>query len=216
MAESSKQHGISLISKGLYRILSDVLGAECIVKLRRQQWDTVNLLNSCDTSDSYRITSGSRLEGFDFKSSDVDTMHIARNVSVLTKPTCFYAQQLQSPSIFVMENEDCSPGFTLIRCLTCDTDNEILYSSLVWKRNYMYLSSSAIVQTFLDSSIREVHGPCKAGNLLGIDADHAYTLKCPVWPRKTTPFVNRSIKQGWPPNDVLRYPMYNRAFFNAW
>ncbi|KAK3085284.1 hypothetical protein FSP39_001043 [Pinctada imbricata] len=204
MAESGDDE-LCLISKGLYRIVSDVIGPECIVKLRRQQWEVKDLLDNCDTSEPvHTITSGSRSEGFGFKSSDVDTMYVDKIAFVCTSSNISFLRNIKSSSLFYMDNEECSPGFTLLRCLTCDRNNVNIFNSLVQKGDNMYLSSKSIRETFLSTRNTEVHGPCQSDSYVGKETDHAYTMRYPFWPNQARYFVIRSIERGWPSYGVLK------------
>ncbi|KAK3085983.1 hypothetical protein FSP39_011680 [Pinctada imbricata] len=205
MAETFVEDVISLISKGLYRTVSDIIGPECIIKLRRQAIDVRDHIVNCDTSfPSLIITSGSTSEGFNFESSDLDLMSVDRNVLVCTESNRYFVQKLQSPSSFFMDNEECSPGFTLLRCLTCDMKNENIFNCLIWKGDEMYLSSKAIRETYGSTSISETHGPCQSENYIGLEGDLAFTLRCPVWPEQAVSFVSRSVDRGWPLFEVLK------------
>ncbi|KAK3086563.1 hypothetical protein FSP39_020295 [Pinctada imbricata] len=88
MATSSGYDDERLISKGLYRIVSDVVGPECIVKQRRQRYEILDTFYHSNISDgSFFISSGSRAEGFEFKSSDFDMMYVDKNAIVMSDPT---------------------------------------------------------------------------------------------------------------------------------
>ncbi|KAK3085608.1 hypothetical protein FSP39_006045 [Pinctada imbricata] len=205
MAESSNREELHLISKGLYRIVSDVIGPECIVKLRRQRYEVRDLLENCDTAKpTITIISGSMSEGFDFKSSDFDIMYLDKNADVCTNYNRFYMQNLKSTSLFLMDNEECSPGFTLLNCLACDRNNETIFNCLVRKGDAMYLSSKAIRETFMSFSTTELHGPCQTDSTLDKEADYAYTVRCPTWSEQATCFVLRSLQRGWPSKEVLK------------
>ncbi|KAK3086226.1 hypothetical protein FSP39_015440 [Pinctada imbricata] len=204
MAESGDDE-LCLISKGLYRIVSDVIGPECIVKLRRMKWEVSDLLDNCDTSEQeHRITSGSRSEGFAFKSSDTDMMYVDKNTLVCTASNISFLQNIKLSSLFHMDNEECSPGFTLLRCLTCDRNNVNIFRSLVRKGDNMYLSSKSIRETFMSTRNTEVHGPCQSETYIGIESDDAYTMRYPFWPNQARSFFIRSIERGWPSYDVLK------------
>ncbi|KAK3085612.1 hypothetical protein FSP39_006085 [Pinctada imbricata] len=112
-------------------------------------------------------------------------------------------QNLKSSSLFLMDNEECSPGFTLLNCLTCDRNKLTVFKCLVKKGDDMYLSSKAIRETFMSSSTTELHGPCQTDSILDKEADYVYTVRCPTWPEQATCFVLRSLQKGWPSKEVL-------------
>ncbi|KAK3086492.1 hypothetical protein FSP39_019139 [Pinctada imbricata] len=203
MAESGDDE-VCLISKGLYRIVSDVIGPERIVKLRRQKYEVGDLLDCNTPEPEHIITSGSMSEGFEFKSSDIDVMYVDKNVFVCTSSNISFLRNIKSSSLFYMDNEECSPGFTLLRCLTCDRNNETVFKSLVPKGYNMYLSSKSIRETFMSTRNTKVHGPCQTDTYIGGESDEAYTMRYPFWPNQARSFVFRSIERGWPSYDVLK------------
>ncbi|KAK3086607.1 hypothetical protein FSP39_020994 [Pinctada imbricata] len=204
MAASSEQTEISLISRGSYRLVSDVIGPECHVKLRRNRYELFDRLLNCDTnSESTRITGGSTVEGFEFMSSDFDFIFVNREVSVVTNSILSYNHNLTFPILFVMESEECYPGYTLLRCLKCVSWNILLCNALVLKANNLYVSGKVIKETFMPHSFAQEHGPCKSFKHY-IEIDMAYTLRCPFWPTQAMSFVTRSIERGWPSYQVLK------------
>ncbi|KAK3088219.1 hypothetical protein FSP39_016302 [Pinctada imbricata] len=204
MAAFSVNDEISLISKGLYRKVSDILGQECIVKIRRQRSDIDDEFANCDSyGDTTEITSGSRAEGFEFESSDFDRMFIDRNVIVLTDDSHITALIYRTPTILIMETENVSPGFTFIRYLRYNQNNTTLKRSLVLRGTGAYVSSKHIRESFMSTNLSTCHGPCQTHTYMGFEGDDAYTLRCPVWPKEAISFVYRSLRQGWPSYDTL-------------
>ncbi|KAK3088860.1 hypothetical protein FSP39_024676 [Pinctada imbricata] len=204
MAASSVVDELSLTSRGLYRTVSDIVGPECIVVLRRQKWDIWNAFSNCDSyKKETRVLSGSMAEGFDFKSSDSDFMYIDRNAIVFTGDSHITTLMYNTPTILIMETETVSPGFAVIRCLRYDQNNTILKRSLVLRGTGVYISSKHTRESFMSTSMSTCHGPCQTRTILGYDEDDAYTLRCPVWPKQAMSFVYRSRQQGWPSYDTL-------------
>ncbi|KAK3087495.1 hypothetical protein FSP39_006630 [Pinctada imbricata] len=206
MATSPVDDELSLISKGLYRKVSDIVGPECIVVLRRQSNDTPDAFINCASNNKEtRVLSGSKAEGFDFESSDFDFMFIERNAIVCTSDIHTTTPMYSTPTILIMETENVSPGFAFIRCLRCEQNNELLKDSLVLRTTGMYISSRHIRESFMSTSISTCHGPCQTSTILGYEGDNAFTLRCPVWPKEAISFVNRSLRQGWPSLDTLTH-----------
>ena len=83
--ESSILDEVSLISKGLYGKVSEVVGPESIVKLRRLKNHNYEAFRNCDESMETLIISGSRGEGLEFETSDFDFMCVDRNALVLPR-----------------------------------------------------------------------------------------------------------------------------------
>ncbi|KAK3088412.1 hypothetical protein FSP39_018859 [Pinctada imbricata] len=204
MAASSVDDELSLISRGLYRIVSDIVGPECIVVLRRQKHGIRDAFSNCDSYTKItRLLSGSKAEGFDFKSSDYDVMYIDRNAIVCSSDIRITTPMYSTPTILIMDTENVSPGFAFIRCLRYDQNNETLKHSLVFRRSGVYVSSKQIRESFLSTSMTTCHGPCQTRTFLDCEGDFAYTLRCPVWPKEAMKFINRSLRQGWPSYDTL-------------
>ncbi|KAK3086874.1 hypothetical protein FSP39_024718 [Pinctada imbricata] len=204
MATSSGYDEERLISKELYKIVSDVVGPECIVKLRRQRWEMLDILVNCNSSAvSLIITSGSKAEGFEFKSSDFDIMFVDKNAIVMPDPSVLTAAYTSIPSLLIMETDSTAPGFAFVKCLKYDNTNIELKNSLELRGRDIYVSSKQIRETFMSESISSCHGPCQTSTQLGIENDNAYTLNCPIWPKQAVPFIRRSLDRSWPSFDVL-------------
>ncbi|KAK3085219.1 hypothetical protein FSP39_000127 [Pinctada imbricata] len=204
MATSSGYDGEGLVSKGLYRIVSDVVGPECIVKLRRQGHEIYDTLVNCNSSnDKLFIISGSRGEGFEFKSSDVDMMFVDKNAIVMFDPTILTVSYRNIPSLLIMETDNTAPGFAFVKCLKYDNTNIELKNSLELRGRDIYVSSKQIRETFMSRSISSCHGPCQTFSEYGIEGDRAFTLNCPTWPKQAIPFIRRSLDRSWPSYDVL-------------
>ncbi|KAK3086608.1 hypothetical protein FSP39_020996 [Pinctada imbricata] len=204
MATSSGYDDERLISKGIYRIVSDVVGPECIVKLRRQGYEIYDMLVNCNSSyDKLFITSGSRAEGFEFKLSDIDMMYVDKNAIVMSDPTILTVSNRNIPSLLIMETDSTAPGFAFVKCLKYDNTNIELKNSLQLRGRDIYVSSKQIRETFLSKSISSCHGPCQTFTQCGIEGDQAYTLNCPTWPKQAIPFIRRSLDRSWPSYDVL-------------
>ncbi|KAK3104935.1 hypothetical protein FSP39_013467 [Pinctada imbricata] len=200
MAESPVCNDISLISKGLYRIVNDVIGPECFVKLRRRRLQIDDVFANCDEAiEEYIITSGSRAEGFDFRSSDFDHTLVDRNVSVRTRSV----PNTYKRTIVHMDTENVSPGYSFIRCFRYDNNNLNLKSALVLRGSYIYVSSKMIRESFLSTSISSVHGPCQTSTVQGYEHDFTYALKCPFWPEPAASFISRAQRQKWPSDELL-------------
>ncbi|KAK3085797.1 hypothetical protein FSP39_008777 [Pinctada imbricata] len=204
MATSSGYDDEYLISKGFYRIVSDVVGPDCIVKLRRQRDEIHDTLVNCGSSrDKLFIISGSRAEGFEFESSDIDIMYVDKNAIVMSDPTILTVSYRNISSLPIMETDSTAPGFAFVKCLKYDNTNIELKNSLVLRGSDIYVSSKQIRETFMSRSISSCHGPCQTFKAFGIEGDQAFTLSCPIWPKQAIPFIRRSLDRSWPSYDVL-------------
>ncbi|KAK3086452.1 hypothetical protein FSP39_018636 [Pinctada imbricata] len=204
MATSSVYDDAYLISKGLYMIVSEVVGPECIVKLRRQKVEIYDTLDHCSSSDDkLAIISGSKGEGYIFKSPDIDIMYVDKSAIVVSDPSVLTVPYSSIPSLLMMETDNTPPGFTFVKCLKYDNTNIELKHSLELRGRDIYVSSKQIRETFMSSSISSCHGPCQTFTGYGVESDQAYTLNCPTWPNQAIPFIRRSLDRGWPSHDVL-------------
>ncbi|KAK3098975.1 hypothetical protein FSP39_024891 [Pinctada imbricata] len=195
----------TVISRGLYRLVSDIIGPECIVHLRRQKNDIRDLFMGCDTSKSSKtVTSGSRAEGFLFKSSDADIIDIDSNIVVVKSNTWHLSNTRDFPNILLMETDIVPPGFALLKCLKYDDRDKQLYKSLVRRGNDLYVSSRIARESCAIDGVSYTHGPCNSGGMIGDEYDIAYTLKCPFWPNQAKSFILRSLRHGWPSFDVMK------------
>ncbi|KAK3084245.1 hypothetical protein FSP39_010636 [Pinctada imbricata] len=204
MAESYPYEELCLVSKGLYRYVSDVVGPACTVKLRRQAWELRDTFLSCCTkNDSHGMTSGSIAEGFQFKSSDLDEMGICKDALVLTETASHFSGRLKYAFLFCMETEHVSPGFTLLKCLRFD-HRQYMYHFLVNRGSNIYLSSEIVRNASLDAIMSVIHGPCACNVNFGrFEHERATTLKSLAWPKEAQSFISRSHNVGWPSIEVL-------------
>ncbi|KAK3086046.1 hypothetical protein FSP39_012611 [Pinctada imbricata] len=150
MAESSRKDDIYQISAGLFKTVRDVVGQECIVNLRRQGIYLADSFYNCDTSWKVsRIISGSRSEGFEFPSSDMDSVFVNRNASVWRTSFLSYLHSFRSPTLLYLVSEGVPPGYTLIRCSSCDESDHRVFDALVWRRGVRYVSSYAVREAYM-------------------------------------------------------------------
>ncbi|KAK3086839.1 hypothetical protein FSP39_024286 [Pinctada imbricata] len=200
MASFTEHNELSLISKGLYRIVSEYMGHECIVTQRRQRWDVFDVILNCRSDiKENKVATGSRAEGFELKSSDFDDMFVDRNVVVLDIPIFPNLQNnINKSTILLMETDEVSPGFAVVKCLDVDTNNTTIFSSLVLRGSDLYVNSKQIRETFQSTNASSGHGPCQTDSFFGFDADRTYALKCLDWPKSAVLFVRRSLERGWP------------------
>ncbi|KAK3100324.1 hypothetical protein FSP39_018144 [Pinctada imbricata] len=191
------------ISKGLYT--NHAIGQEYVVRSRRQQYDLPSFLFHNEAEYTCFI-SGSRAEGFHFKSSDIDAMLIHRTVLVIDSELRMVSKNVCFPIHFLMENDNAPPGFTLLKCIryVSRTDDPDIDETLVIRGDSKYMSSKGAQQIHLMYRNTTSHGPCRKGTMYGIEYDLAYTLICPFWPKQAHSFIHRSIHKGWPTTDELR------------
>ncbi|KAK3086325.1 hypothetical protein FSP39_016871 [Pinctada imbricata] len=196
-----------LISKGLYNLVSDIVGPECVVKSRRQLYAVKDALDNCTAKNEnqFVIASGSKVEGFDFKSSDLDLMIVHTNMIVLrdTKFSALYTRKY--PTVLVMETDCVPPGFTLLKFLKLDSNDTLVrIGTFTYRDGCMYMSNNVASRHSIPFHESTLHGPCRTYRTDGgKEIDYAITLRCSQWPEQATSFIQRSSQCGWPQFDIL-------------
>ena len=105
---------VNLISQGLYMIIKRELGSEDDVKQRRERFEIEDVIYNCSAS-SIRNTSGSKAEGLDMNSSDLDLMYWDKNVTFVETYNQLDDIQSEFDIIMLIDTSVSSPGFALLR-----------------------------------------------------------------------------------------------------
>ena len=197
---------LSLISRGLYRVVGKKLGTEKIVDIRRrvmalkQGLDTAKCSYSTLLED--HIYSGSMCEGFRFASSDIDLMVVHRGIRVV-----FTIQDNQCNYIHTLLLADCDttkPGFALLRILYESRSPDVTQSCVTYGDRY-YVSSTKWRDIFTSRyRIFTTHGPCSTMMVGTMEADVAHCLKSDRLPEAAHGFIRRLHKRGWPATSILK------------
>ena len=111
MDDNVQDDNINLVSHGLFMIIKERLGSEERVKLRREEHQIEDMMINAYGS-MIRSTSGSKAEGLDMKSSDIDQMFWHRNVSFVETYDQLCNIHDQFDVILLMDTSISSPGFT--------------------------------------------------------------------------------------------------------
>ena len=108
---------VNLISRGLYMIINGELGSEDIVRQRRERHQIEDAIYNCANEQYIRNTSGSRAEGLDMNTSDIDFMLWDRHMAFVE--TCGQFQNINSTFdvILLMDTSISSPGFALLKLI---------------------------------------------------------------------------------------------------
>ena len=225
---------LNLVSGNLHAILDKVIGSERVISINRTATNLGDdvLKKKCEVAEYSWMPrfSGSKGEGFRFKSSDDNWLLISRDIKVI--PSDSYAAIYDHNTILLlMENGDTKPGFTLLRLrgepryidvkppstkllngknlTTKEYWNEglITYATeYVLNRGY-YLSSEKWRDFLSSSSLnheREFeHGPCVSGLTHDMEYDHACALQCNMWPSNAHECVKRLYHSKWPPRNTV-------------
>ena len=104
----------NLISQALSIIIKERLGSQDIVKLRGEEHQIEYMMINA-YGPMIRSTSGSKAEGLDMKSSDIDQMFWHRNVSFVETHDQLCNIHDKFDVILLMDTSISSPRFTLLR-----------------------------------------------------------------------------------------------------
>ncbi|XP_063412278.1 uncharacterized protein LOC134695038 isoform X1 [Mytilus trossulus] len=199
-------------SLNYYKYLCQIIGSKEDVKMRRLAF-TITDMGKLMTFGYHSITSGSKGEGLDFKSSDFDIMLINSSFKVYESKTEVVLDPRKIP--LVMYTEETQPCFTQLRLLNhhskCNYFEYKLYTiglNNIWEKNHIgcMLSSEQYKLFFLSiselfvSNIMKIHGPCLTDykDLLDI----AMCLKCNQWIIPAQPWIKRP-RTAWPSAKII-------------
>ena len=112
---------LGLISKGLYQVVDRIIGNETFIKIRRtirDLRDKYEFIISDVKGEWWNfVYSGSRAEGFRFRSSDDDWMLISKDTKVITDMSFAHAYS-EGTTVLLMDNEINKPGFTFLKFIS--------------------------------------------------------------------------------------------------
>ncbi|XP_048770440.2 uncharacterized protein LOC125676652 [Ostrea edulis] len=201
------------VSEVLYVGMCRKIGTPTEVTFRRDIQDTGEMIQK--PSQLYKgvtqMLSGSRREGFRFKSSDFDYMFWLPDHKVICELSQSTLYHPPRHTLIYMETSDTPPGFARLQLLT-PSNQEIVMSSLL-ERNYTeYISSSLLRMRFHQSLSRlnpssegeNLHGPCHNYTFLSIENDIALCFHSGHWPLPALPWVDRCLIRAWPSRSVLQ------------
>ena len=192
---------LSLISRGLYKVVSEELGTEKIVDMRRRVMKLEESLKTASCTsyiDNFenRILSGSMCEGFRFSSSDVDTMWVLRGIRVIFNTRDNKCND--EHTMIQADSETTKPGFALLRLLN-DKSLSKLKNACVKYGERHYVSSSKWRDLFTSANKSFItHGPCSTAMVGVTEQDFAFCLKSDRLPEAAHGFLRRIHVTGWP------------------
>ena len=193
---------VRLISVGLHRLLSDLVGSEKIIATRRVITDLGNdleefITGADDNLSCYLFLSGSKAEGFRFKSSDDDYMVTDNDIRVIQSMSQCRLYDVNT-TLLMMETEESKPGFALLRLIN-ETDNPDITRSCVPHSSGLYVSSQKWRDE--DPEIKHfeiIHGPCLQYKFGTQEYDLAVCLKADIFPKVAIGCIKRLYERGWP------------------
>ncbi|KAK3094159.1 hypothetical protein FSP39_024829 [Pinctada imbricata] len=146
------------------------------------------------------IPSGSRVEGFNFQSSDYDVMVCLKIVNVVHKPI-----EVNSVSSIELQrvNNYTKPGFVRLKL---PHGPGVLGDLFTWCDGAHFLSSAKLTKVLLEKAHGDnlpfmQHGPCLSTP--DESMDEAIVLSSDTWPHEAVGCVHRLVKSGWPSTDII-------------
>ncbi|VDI83204.1 Hypothetical predicted protein [Mytilus galloprovincialis] len=190
-------------SLNFYKYLCNKIGSEEVVKIRRLTYGISDIGHP-----NKLITSGSKGEGLNLKTSDLDVMVISNDYVVYQSETEVLEVR---KATFIMNTEDTQPGYSQLYFLTNHGNLKmipisILVNMLRKKRLRDVLSSEQFrrfmlslpyVRTMVEP---KVHGPCISDKYDRLDI--VWCLKCDKWVFQAHPWVSRP-RTKWPPHELI-------------
>ena len=210
--------GLRLISIGLHAVVSEIVGYEKFIDIRRNvtnlKNDFLKLRSENSTAPIYGYLSGSKGEGFRFSSSDDDYMFIYNNVRVIQSMSQCRLYDVNT-ALLLMETEQTSPGFVLLR-LIGNTHNYNIRRSCLQYPQGIYVSSQKWRDGFPRNNLSEtIHGPCSSGVIAQQEYDFAHCLKSDTFPKAAIGCIRRLHDRCWPSTQVLKDIITGGCYFVA-
>jgi hypothetical protein len=180
----------------LYQFLCHhIVGGEETVKTKR----TFNtIIDNLSVSENLiKITSGSFGEGLEMKGSDVDMMHVVRDVHVYEDINKVRFNSRETS--FVMDMDDCKLGFTQLRLVQCNHTNILQWCKQVG--NYVYFSNELLKLNYMEQMGPHtiIHGPCVSD--MDGDNDFALCFHSREWISPAHKWIKRP-NSSWPSSEL--------------
>ena len=207
---------VSRISRNLYKVMTNVIGSEDTVLIRRTgtnlRDDIIMMERELTDGDTIPCFSGSKAEGLRFETSDEDWMYVYRTFRVIPSDSyaCLYYGNLTVSRLLIMDNEMTKPGFTLLRVMDKSKwfTNDKGQSPIVWMFNAYYIPSKEWREVHLHqgdhSHMMQLHGPCTTSVVYKKEYDWAHCLKCEIWPANARSCIHRLRQSSWFSDDIIR------------
>ena len=197
---------LCLLSTGLYKLVSALIGPEKVVGIRRTVSDLANDFDMYQLAGPgrslYMYSSGSKGEGFRFSSSDEDIMLIYNDVRVIhSMSQCrLYDANM---SLLMMETEQTNPGYVLLRLLGKTTNSNITRSCVSYPTGTYLSSAKWRDEDPLIGPNQVIHGPCISGRIGTSEYDMVHCIKSEMFPKAAISSIRRLQERKWPSSRVL-------------
>ncbi|XP_071151736.1 uncharacterized protein [Mytilus edulis] len=185
-------------SLSFYNYLCQKIGSEEVVKIRRLE----STIRDIGDGRKFKITSGSKGEGLDFKSSDLDLMYMD------TFPKVYQSQEEvvhdKRTTHLILKSEETPPCYTQL----CILNHHGVKENMVIKTHLGYMLSSEQYKQYrrsrlpriVPAKLLKIHGPCISDTQDRLDI--AYCLKCDQWVSQAQPWVCRP-RNAWPSTEIV-------------
>ena len=191
------------------------VGTEEAVLIRRTgtdlRDDVFMMERELTNGDTIPCFSGSKAEGFRFKTSDEDWMYVYRKFIVIPSSSyaSLYDRNTTVDCLMLMDNEMTKPGFTLLRMM--DMKTFIINKGncpIVRMLNRHYISSKLWREMNMCPEDHDhemlIHGPCATAVSHENEYDWAHCLKCEYWPSNARSCIQRLHQSSWLSGDIIR------------
>ncbi|XP_062580648.1 uncharacterized protein LOC134242567 [Saccostrea cucullata] len=195
--------GIQHLSESVFVGLCHIVGTSQQVTMRRELLQMDNAMsNQVDMISIYKIklmTSGSYMEGFRLKGSDLDMMYWPTDHNIIWDLDQTKNYDLNRKTLILCDCSESPPGFALLELLT-QTDSCIIENACIRINDRLYISSSKFRSIVDFPGFRE-HGPCGNGVIEELECDIAPCFVCDIWPPPAFQWRNR--RHSWPPPPII-------------
>ena len=204
----TEMNHIPRLSEAVYIGMCLEVGVPTQVKIRREIADVEDVLRKpvFILHGLEGMTSGSRREGFRFKSSDNDAMLWFPDHKLISDLSQITLYRTPQHTVILMEWDGVTPGFTRLKMMTPTSHQEIKEACIIID-NEIYISSTRMrPKLIIESNTQPIlsqHGPCVCFNFRGRDNDVAFCFQSRHWPKVALPWIQRCRLKQWPPECVL-------------
>ena len=206
-----KEVNLNEFSKALYLDVSEELGYESVIKLRRtisKLKDKVNGLFTIKASKPEFIFSlGSRGEGLRMSASDEDIMFVKRDALVVNDVEQAESAIKANPNmpVMLMKTEHAKPGYVRLKLETSTYENKLIFNSRYVFDGNTYISSARFRNFGFNKLERYAyeHGPVTTTKHGRLERDIAVCLPCTTLPKAVNVWRDRCKQYDWPSGDLV-------------
>ncbi|XP_062580647.1 uncharacterized protein LOC134242566 [Saccostrea cucullata] len=193
--------GIQHLSESVFVEVRRIVGTSQQVTMRREIIDIDEVIQNHILDKKFKMeTSGSYMEGFRLKGSDVDVMSWLIDHNIIWDLDQAQNYDLNRKTLILCDCSESLPGFALLELLT-KTHLRCIENAFIRINDRLYISSAKFRRNqFHFLGFRE-HGPCSNGFIAEFEYDFAMCFVCDFWPPPACQFRNRC--HSWPPPPII-------------